>query len=369
MQKSRTDYLDHIKILLTILVILHHACVSYGAPGGWYIRQPTTITGALIAMTVFVATNQSFFMGFFFLLSAYFTEPSLLRKGPKAFITDRLKRFGIPLVFYSFVLSPFMSFLVYRYAEGHHINYLQYLQGYDNWIEFGVLWFVAALLVFTFIFVALRNVKTGSAQLPGTGKILLFAIALGLVTYLVRLVFPVGWVLHPVGFQLGHWPQYIALFIIGIIARRNNWEEQLQYRSATSFRWIALLMVFIGFPVMFYLRRTWDSPVSDFQGGWNRLSFLYSIWEQVTGISIIVAMTGIFKHKWNGHSTFMSNLSREAFAVYIFHPLPLIVFAVLLASWQVDPALKLLVVAPLGVISALLLGKILVKIPGVNKII
>lgn len=367
MQKSRTDYLDHIKIILTILVILHHACVSYGAPGGWYFRQPSHLEGALIAMTVFVATNQSFFMGFFFLLSAYFTEPSLLRKGPKVFIQDRLKRFGIPLVFYSLVLSPFMSFLVYRHD--HAVTYFQYLQGYDNWIEFGVLWFVAALLVFTFIFVALRNVKTVAGVFPGTGKILLFTIGLGLISYFVRLVFPVGWVLHPVGFQFGHFPQYIALFIIGIIARRNNWMEQLPYSTAKRFGWIALLMVIIGFPTMFYLRTLWQSPIANFQGGWNRLSFLYSIWEQVTGVSIIIFITGIFKHKWNGHSTFMSRLSREAFAVYIFHPLPLIVFALLLADWNADPAVKLLIVAPLGVISALLIAKILVKVPIVNKII
>ena len=368
MQKSRTEYLDHIKIVLTILVILHHACVSYGAPGGWYFRQPTSIEGALIAMTVFVATNQSFFMGFFFLLSAYFTEPSLLRKGPKVFIQDRLKRFGIPLIFYSLVLSPFMSFLVYRH-DHPNVTYFQYLQGYDNWIEFGVLWFVAALLVFTFLFVALRKVKTGVSAVSGTGHILLFAVGIGLISFLVRLVFPVGWVLHPVGFQFGHFTQYIALFIVGIIARRNNWAEQLEYRTAARFRWLALLMIIIGFPVMFYLRTTWQSPVSDFQGGWNRLNLIYSIWEQVTGISIIVAMTGIFKHKWNRHSNFMSQLSREAFAVYIFHPLPLVVAALFLADINVDPAVKLLVVAPLGVISALLIGKILVKIPVVNKII
>ena len=289
MQQSRTNYLDHIKVVLTILVILHHACVTYGAPGGWYFRQPTSVEGALIAMTVFVATNQSFFMGFFFLLSAYFTEPSLQRKWTKKFIQDRLIRFGIPLVFYSLVLSPFMSFLVYH--QNHPISYWDYLQGYDNWIEFGVLWFVAALLVFTFLFIALRNVKTGDSLLPGTGRILFFAVVLGLISFFVRLVFPVGWVLHPVGFQLGHFPQYIALFIIGITARRNNWEQQLQYSTGKKFRWIAVLMIVIGFPAMFVLKSVY--PADNFQGGWNVLSFMYSIWEQVTGISIIVAMTGI----------------------------------------------------------------------------
>ncbi|SFD76493.1 Acyltransferase family protein [Chitinophaga sp. CF118] len=369
MQKSRTDYLDHIKVLLTILVILHHAFVCYGAPGGWYYKEPTTNLAALIPMTLFVSINQSFFMGFFFLLSAYFTEPSLLRKGTRVFLQDRLKRFGIPLIFYSLVLSPFMSFLVYRYGKDHPISYFQYLQVYDNWIEFGVLWFVAALLLFTFLFVALKNIKTGTLRLPGTGKILLFAIGLGLISFFVRVVFPVGWVLHPVGFQFGHFPQYITLFIIGIIANRNNWTEQLQYRTARNFGWIALLMIIIGFPVMFYLKTIWHGTGENFSGGWTRESFMYSIWEQVTGFSIIIAMTGIFKHKFNGHSTFLSKLSREAFAVYIFHPLPLVVSSLLLVHWTVAPALKLLVVAPLGVIGAILLGKLLVRIPGVNKII
>jgi hypothetical protein len=364
MQKSRTDYLDHIKIVLTILVILHHACVGYGAPGGWYYREPTTLKGASIAMTVFVATNQSFFMGFFFLLSAYFTETSLQRKGTKKFIQDRLIRFGIPLIFYSLVLSPFMSYLVYHHK--HPVSYLQYLQYYDNWIEFGVLWFVLALLVFTFVFIALRNVKTGNAALPGTRKILLFAVGLGLISYFVRLVFPVGWVLKPLGFQLGHFPQYIALFIIGIVARRNNWLEQLQYTTGKQFRTIAILMVVIGFPLMFFVRTTLQSPIDNFQGGWNILSFFYSIWEQVTGVSIIVAMLGIFKHKYNTRS---ARLTREAFAMYIFHPLPLVIFALLLSNWQVDASLKMLIVAPLAIISVILLSKLLVKIPGVNKII
>jgi fucose 4-O-acetylase-like acetyltransferase len=74
-------YLDHIKVLLTVLVILHHTFITYGGPGGWYYRQPTASKAALIPMTRFVSTNQSFFMGLYFLLSAYFIEPSLRRKG------------------------------------------------------------------------------------------------------------------------------------------------------------------------------------------------------------------------------------------------------------------------------------------------
>jgi hypothetical protein len=45
----------------------------------------------------------------------------------------------------------------------------------------------------------------------------------------------------------------------------------------------------------------------------------------------------------------------------------LIVFAVLLKDWGVDPALKLLVLAPCGVIGAFLFSGLLRKIPGVKN--
>ncbi|RYE25743.1 MAG: acyltransferase, partial [Sphingobacteriaceae bacterium] len=146
-------YVDNIKVLMTILVVLHHTAVTYGGPGSWYYNEKTTQLGALIPMTMFVSVNQSFFMGFFFLLAAFFTPNSYERKGAGKFITERLFRLGIPLLFYSLIFSPLLSYLVYYFAEGHHITYTQYLGGFDDWVDFGVLWFLAALLLFTTIYV------------------------------------------------------------------------------------------------------------------------------------------------------------------------------------------------------------------------
>jgi len=128
-------YIDNIRLVLTILVILHHLCVTYGAPGGWYYNEPASNTGVLVPLTVFVSLNQSFFMGFFFLLAAFFTYSSYHRKGAGPFMTDRLVRLGVPLIFYSFVLSPFLSFLVYRFGKGHPVSIPQYLSGFDDWID------------------------------------------------------------------------------------------------------------------------------------------------------------------------------------------------------------------------------------------
>jgi hypothetical protein len=50
----------------------------------------------------------------------------------------------------------------------------------------------------------------------------------------VRIIFPVGWVLKPLGFQLGHFPQYIALFILGLIAARSKWLNDADYENGQT---------------------------------------------------------------------------------------------------------------------------------------
>lgn len=371
-QYEKLFYIDNIRIILTILVILHHTFITYGASGGWYYKEPTTHLGALIPMTVFVSVNQSFFMGFFFLLAAFFTYSSYHRKGTRQFVMDRLVRLGIPLVFYSFVFAPFLSFLVYRFAKGNLISYPQYLSGYDGWIDFGVLWFVAALLLFTLIYVCYRKfLRTWTQRhlpVPGTKAIVLTAVLMGLISFIVRIIFPVGWVLKPLGFQLGHFTQYIFLFTIGLLAAKNNWLEQLSYRTGKQMLGIAILLL-LFFPVFYLIRTKLHMPIEWYSGGFNGLSLLYSVWEQSIGMATITAFLAIGKQHWNASSLVLSFLSRRAFAVYIFHPLALIALSMAFRSWNADPAMKLLVVAPLGVLGSFMLGFLILALPGVKRII
>jgi surface polysaccharide O-acyltransferase-like enzyme len=370
--KAKINYIDHLKVVLTMLVILHHTFIAYGAPGGWYYTQKTSLTGAIIPMTVFVAVNQAFFMGFFFFLSALFVPSSYDKKGPVKFITDRLIRLGIPLMFYSFVLSPFLSFISYKWAYGNSATYLQYLGGFHPWIDFGVLWFVAALLIFTLLYALYRitvNGLTKVVKLPTITVILIFAVIIGLISFAVRIVFPIGWVLKPLGFQLGHFPQYIALFILGLIVSRSKWLNDADLKAGTRMRTIAICIIVVGFLLLFIMRKVLDFPIAWYSGGAHWQQAFYAVWEQLVGFSIITALLCIGKHKWNKPSVFLSKLSRSTFAVYIFHPLVVISLTVAASGLAIEPALKLLFVAPLAVVISFLLGLTLVKIPGINKII
>jgi peptidoglycan/LPS O-acetylase OafA/YrhL len=371
-QPKKIFYIDNLRVGLIALVVVHHALVTYGVEGGWYYTQKTTHAGAVIPMTLLAVINQSFFMGLFFFLSAYFIPGSYDKKGAARFVRDRLLRLGIPLVFYSFILSPVLSYLVYYFGEGHHITFMQYLGGFDDWIDFGVLWFVAALLLFTFVYVLLRLVSkkrlSNPVAVPSSKMILWFAVAIGVASFLVRIVFPIGWILKPIGFQLAYFSQYVALFILGLVAAKNNWLDAFPYDKGKKFaryapRTLLLLLV------IFVIEKVAKMPQAWLTGGLHWLQLLYAVFEQLLGFCIIVAALTFGKRLWNKTSPFMSKLARNAFAVYIFHPLVLVVLALSLRNWGVDPAFKFLVVAPVGVVGSFLLASVITLIPGVRRVI
>jgi len=371
-QSGKLVYINTIKILLTILVILHHLFIAYSTAEGWYYTEPTTIFGVLVPVKMFISINQSFFMGFFFMLAAYFTDSSFTKKGTFKFITDRLIRLGIPLVFYCLFISPFTSYLVYYFAQEHHITFLQYLSGYDTWIDVGVMWFVLALLVFTFMYVLAKTVFKISFEntlpVPTTRKILLFALVLGLVTFAVRIVFPVGWVLEPFGFQLGHFPQYIAFFTIGLLASKNKWFEELSQRTRKRLTLSAGICLLL-FPLFFIIRINVKVPVEWYSGGFHWQQLLYAIWEQCIGISILIILLIKGRTKWNKTTPLLTKASRFSFATYIFHPIVIVGFTLAIRNWTVDPAVKLLVMVPIIVLSSFVLGGLLLLIPGLKRII
>jgi surface polysaccharide O-acyltransferase-like enzyme len=366
-------YINNIKVILTALVVLHHAAVTYGAPGGWYYQQKAQSKAVLFPLTLFVATNQSFFMGFFFFLSALFVESSYQRKGANRFVADRLKRLGIPLLFYSFILSPVMNYFVERFGNGGQYSFASYLSGYHDWIDFGVLWFAAALLIFNLIYVLMAKYGFSGWKwtfpLPSNRALVFSALGLGVITFLTRLIFPVGWTLDPLGFQLGHFPQYILLFLAGLVAHKNHWLEQTTLKQGKVMAIGSRLMVLVVLPIIFIITLVWKIPIQNFSGGPNLISAIYSLWEMTTGIMIISAFLCIGKFKMNGYSARLNDLSQESFGVYIFHPVLLISLSLAVRLWDVDPGVKFLIVGPLAVVSTFLFVFLIRKIPLVRSII
>lgn len=103
---------------------------------------------------------------------------------------------------------------------------------------------------------------TWEAPFPSNGIIALIAALLGVVIFLVRLLFPSDTVFKPLNFQLAGFPKYISLFIIGLYAYRENWF--LPPPEITGRRWLGVAaFLILMFPPMAILAGaiTDDTPL------------------------------------------------------------------------------------------------------------
>lgn len=92
---------------MIVLVISHHAAVTYSHVGGWYYMdpgKPSLVTGLLLA--TFETFNQAYFMGFLFLIAGYFVPRAYDSKGPRRFLRDRVLRLGVPSLLFMLVIHP-----------------------------------------------------------------------------------------------------------------------------------------------------------------------------------------------------------------------------------------------------------------------
>src|SRR5215469_11149547 len=158
LQPARELYIDRLRSGMTALVILHHTAITYGAIGGWfyYELKPSGSASSLL-LTMFCATNQAYFMGFFFLLAGYFTPPSLERKGYARFLGDRFLRLGLPLLAFIILLGPLTDAMVTADEGKGFWPTLVYLWN-QKVIGNGPLWFAQALLIFSIGYCAWRAV-------------------------------------------------------------------------------------------------------------------------------------------------------------------------------------------------------------------
>jgi len=380
MANGRLVFVDNVRIVLITLVIAVHVAITYGGVGSWYyteVRQPDAIT--LAALTFHNAVIQSFSMGLFFLLAGYFTPASYDRKGPWQFLKDRVLRLGIPLLFYGFVIQPL---LIYPLAKAGVIeldgSFRDFLGGYYSGLRigWGPLWFVAALLILAVVYALLRRPAKAPASCcraegkpPGGIAISALACALGIVTFGARLWFPVGWVFGPLNFQLAYFPQYIALFVVGVMACRGDWLLRIDARIGRQCLVAAGVFAVVGFPILFVAGRALSGDVSPFLGGLHWQSLAYAVWDQVVGVPMVVGLLVLFRERISRQTPFMRSLADSTYAVYIIHAPVVVLLILALRGVRLYPLLKfalaLLVIVPV----CFALANVIRKLPAARRIL
>ncbi len=373
-RSPRLFYVDNLRLLLSSLVVLFHLSMTYGAVESWPYIETTPSFPGTYPLILFAATCQSFFMGMFFLISAHFTVGSIARKGTPRFLLDRLLRLGIPVTLYFFFLEPLNGYFA-RCWRPNHLSYLGIL--YSGWGRgIGAIWFLVALGLFTAVYAMVRPVL-GRAKGKEDDEVLavrdfhivLFILFLTVVTFLIRVVYPVGEGIRWVGFSLGHFPQYIALFALGIWAARRGLQNPFGLRRGKRWGYLAAGMVLFGFPALLVAGGAASGNVSVFMGGAYWQSLAYSFWEQCTGIAIIVALLGFAREKLDHAGKIKGELGASAYAVYVFHAPIVVGISVFFRRLALPPLVKFLVISPVVLAASFLFACLIRRAPHVRRIL
>lgn len=371
---QRMDYIDHLRVFLTALVICHHQAIAFGAPGGWYyiVVQPEDMF-SMVTLTMFVAVNQSFFMSLFFFVAACFTPASLDKKGLPRFMRDRLIRLGIPLVVYFLLLNPTLVYISRRFKDLVAPGYFRFMAASAlDCVGWGPLWFVLSLLIFTGVYagvVALRQpIGRPFAALgrPNNRRILGFILGIGLVTFFVRLAYPVG--AHLIGLQIGYFPLYIAFFIFGIQAYRAGWLDQ--FESAQTALWFRIAVaLIIALPPIFMLGGGLSDGGDAFRGGLTPQALVYALWEPFLCVGISMKLLALFRARWHSASALSRLLAQSAYAAYIIHPFFVVLTTRLARDWPVPPMLTFLITAPIAVTFCFFIANMIRQAPLLKKVL
>lgn len=362
----RFVYIDHLRIYLTLLVILHHAAIAYGGAGDWGVKDVITDEISPILLSIFNGINQAYFMSAFFLLAGYFTPAALDRKGAPHFLTDRLLRLGVPLLLYTTVIVNLNGYLLDRFYRGtaYHLQ-IGYWPGH--------LWFLQALLLFAVVYLLVRLVTRQQAKqeprpLPADRLLWRWIGLLAVLTFFVRLYFPVGvWFL---GVQPGHFVHYLFAFSAGILAYRNGWFDGLS--KAQARRWG--IGVFIGAPLfvlMGVLAGALEDPgvLDRFMGGWHWEALMYALWESFFMVAALIFLVHFFRTRFNQTTPLLTFLAANVYTVYIIHQTILYGVNIGLLALAWPSIVKFFVAAIVTVPACFLVSALIRRLPGATRIL
>ncbi|QHQ62938.1 acyltransferase family protein [Anaerocolumna sedimenticola] len=373
---SRFAYIDNLRLLMIIFVVMVHLAVTYSGIGSWYLVDSTELGAeSLVFFGLFQSFTQAYFMGFLFLISGYFVTKSYDKKGPKKFLKDRFIRLGIPTLIYMLVIHPFIVYVLLGNMWDRPVfikYYLVYFFSLEFLGESGPLWFAFALLLFNCFYVLYRKINkiyssSTKKELPDWKAAIMIILLISIVTYIVRLVQPIDTAI--LNMQLCFFTQYIALFILGIKAGKYDWFSKLSYPIGHKWFLTALIPGILCWIVLMIGGGALDGGFDLYKGGFNWQSAAYAIWESFTAVAMSIGLISLFKEKYNRQSNLIKSLSDRSFTVYMFHAPIIITISLILMNVHMHPILKFLAACVIGFPLTFFICNYIRKIPVLNKIL
>ncbi len=373
-QRDRLTYLDNLRTSLTVLVICHHVNAAYGSPGGWMyiVHEPGGVITEILT-TMFAGVTQAFFMSSFFLIAAFFTAPSYDLKGPWPFMRRRLARLGIPLIFYYYVLSLVLLFMVRCFQGRIEEGFIEFFAA--NFLRRtspGPLWFTFSLLVFESIYLIFRLTTQFFGRtprrypLPSDRQVLLFIIGIGVFTFLFRQWQPLTHGVYHL--RLGYFPLYVCAFMFGVMARRSDWFANLSVAQANRWFYVSLAAIAL-MPVVMALNEMQGGDPYTFWGGLTWQCYAYAAWEPILFVGINMKLIVLFRDRFNASTPFTRRMAKSSYTAYILHAFFIAAPTYLFTFFSLGRIPEIILMWPVAVIPCFLFADAIRRLPLLKRIL
>lgn len=387
----RLPFLDHLRSLMVVLVLIFHAGASYASAVDFWPFHDANTSG-LIDFYMFL--GDVFLMGTLFFIAGFFAPPSYEKRGFGRFLRDKLKTLGLPWLVVMLFVLPVLDYIHYtaqvsaagivRMGYGRYwlLSLKKIAEFHVGWMEMDTyrnmtehfyqryMWFLSLLLLFFGVFSLLRLAQTrtranrnrrASAKssyplafaVAGGASILLFG-AVKLLVY--PEILAAGWfsLCNIIQFQMGKMIVYAACFALGVYAYSRRWFRD---GSGIGRWWVWGILCFSLFGMNMLVFKHLSEDVSPLPIYKLAHTALYPAW--------IFSFVGLFlafayKH-WNRETPLNRTLAVHSFDMYLVHYVFPMTLPLLLRDWSAPALVKFGVVAAVTVLGSYGISRFLLK--------
>jgi fucose 4-O-acetylase-like acetyltransferase len=350
--KTRIWFLDNLRTFLIFLVVLLHAgmCYESGFDSFWIVSDP-----AKFNQIAWVRTYLDLFIMFLmFFISGYFIPISLKSKNAMEFIISKLKRIMIPWIIAVFTLIPAYK-AIFLFSRGlpqeEWFSYFHLFKRAGSDLSFVAnnpnqnwLWFLPVLFLFQMLYLALSKFNLLSIKISlKTGVLLTFTLGL-VYSLIISLSGYTGWLHSPLlDFQRERLLVYFMVFLLGSLCYKLNvFESARRNKKLFAVGSITLLVSLTIFTVMAWnLFQNLIDPLRNhfyFSELTDRL--IYYAASLLSMLGFVYILTDIFRFSFNKSYSFMDQLNKNSYQVYIIHMIILGIIALILVHIPVPALVK-----------------------------
>jgi len=354
---NRILFLDNMRYLMVVFVVLLHAAMSYGTFGRHWVVGDAAANIKLFDMTLMII--DVFAMPVLFFIAGYFALPNIQKKGSGVFLKDKFMRLGIPWLICIIFIVPIITYI-------HHYNHLggkplltygqfwiywmktvsDFPTGfwspmYPNIVNFNqtVYWFISLLLFFFIIFTIIYILKkrffpsssiqekthSGKTMLMIMLSVWLLNIIMSVLVSMIPSPFPDPYIIIAGVLQFQTWrlATYIIYFALGVYAFSRNWFVKDNNFPGHPLLWIAICIILCFGLGLIVILSNLLSNMESIQTDSGLIITLMLLRSLLRETFLVVFMSIAFRY-WNRPNKINETFAANSYNIYLVH-LPLVV--------------------------------------------